>query len=184
MALRDKNKKYRIDGERLYLRIIMQSDKSEKYLSWLNDDEVQRFTRRRGKKFVMRDVEEFLASAVSSDDFHFGIFLNAADRHIGNISLNLIDEKNMSAEISIMIGDRSVWGSGYAKDAIRLLTSFAFEELRLHRLWAESPNEAFNRLMRTLGWTKEGMRREAFQVDGTYTDLTCWSLLTNEYATE
>ncbi len=76
-----------------------------------------------------------------------------------------------------MIGDRLVWGQGYAREGIELTSQFAFETLKLHRLWAESPNPAFNRAVEGLGWINEGIRRDAFKMPDGYEDLTCWSLL-------
>jgi RimJ/RimL family protein N-acetyltransferase len=35
--------------------------------------------------------------------------------------------------------------------------------------------------VRTLGWTREGTKREAFLVDGQYYDLECWAILRHEY---
>ena len=115
-------------------------------------------------------------------DFHFAVFLKDTDEHIGNASLNCIDELNKSAEVSIMIGDKTIWGKGYGSEIIQLLTDFAFEKLKLHRVWAESCNPGFIALMNKLKWQREGVRREAVFVENQYLDYIDWAILKIEWS--
>lgn len=171
-------------GKRIRLHRLSMADASAVYLSWLNDPLVQRFSRRRGMTLTEEDMHKFLTYAETCADYHFAIRLLEGDRHIGNIALDTLDPKNKSGEISIMIGDRSVWGKGFATEAISVVSEFAFQLLGLHRLWAQSPNPAFNRAMKKLGWIQEGIRREAFLVKEGYVDLVCWSILDAEYRSQ
>ncbi len=170
-----------LTGKNLGLRKLVPGDASTTYLEWLNDSVVGRYTRRRGKTTTWTEMEEFLASVQNSKDWHFAIILLAGRKHIGNLSINSVDELNKNAELSIMIGDRSEQGKGFAKEAMILATKFAFEELGLHRFWAGSPNPAFNAAIAKLGWTKEGVRREAFYLEGKFVDLVNWSILKSEW---
>ena len=52
----------------------------------------------------------------------------------------------------------------------------------LERVWAESPNPAFNGAVRSLGWTREGVKREAFLLDGNRVDIECWAVLRREWS--
>lgn len=175
------NTEFTTPESRLVLRSLQPSDRSEKYLSWLNDAEVQQYSRRHGRTFTMTDIDAFLAEAQNSPDYFLAVIVKDTGAHIGNLSLNAVDVKNSSAEISIMMGDRDYWGKGLATEAVELATQVGFSQLKLHRLWAESPNPAFNAIMKKLGWIKEGVRREAFLLDGTYCDHVCWSLLVHEW---
>ena len=166
---------------RLILRSLVPSDRSEKYLSWLNDGEVQHYSRRRGRIFTMADIDTFLTEAQNSSDYFLAVIVKDTGVHIGNLSLNNLDTKNSSAEISIMMGNRDYWGKGLATEAVELAIQVGFSQLGLHRLWAESPNPAFNAIMEKVGWVKEGVRREAFLLDGTYCDHICWSILAQEW---
>ena len=181
MSLKEDGRVCILEGERLKLRTLQLSDSSEKYLSWLNDQEVQKFTRRRGRTSSMEDVADFIDYTLKSADFHFAIFLKDTCLHIGNVSLNSVDELNKSAEISIMIGDKTTWGKGYGSEAINLLTDFAFKDLKLHRVWAESCNPGFIALMRKLKWRQEGVRQDAVRVEDKYLDYIDWAILENEW---
>lgn len=164
-------------GARLYLRALTPEDASDNYLGWLNDPEVQKFSRRRGQKTSIEQLKNFLHQASQSSDYHLAICLHESNKHIGNISLNSIDALNKSAEISIMMGDKTEWGKGYGREAIEIVSLFAFDQMKLHRLWAESPNPAFNQMIAHCGWIKEGTKKDAFFFDGRFIDLECWSLI-------
>ena len=53
--------------------------------------------------------------------------------------------------------------------------------MRLHRIWAESPNPAFNSAVKALGWSHEGTKRQTFLLDGQLVDVECWGLLKHEF---
>ena len=78
-----------------------------------------------------------------------------------------------------MIGDKTTWGKGYGSEAINLLTDFAFKDLKLHRVWAESCNPGFIALMRKLNCRQEGVRQDEVRVEYKYLDYIDWSILEN-----
>ena len=168
-------------GERIYIRKLLASDKSQKYLNWLNDPEVQQYSRRRGRTITMKDIEDFLGYAQFSHDLHCAIILKTSHEHIGNIAINSIDDINGSAEVSYMLGNRSYWHQHYEAEAIQLAAQVAFETLKLHRLWAELTGPNFEAVMSELHWVKEGIAREAFKLNGEYLDYTRWGILDYEW---
>ncbi|MDO8499646.1 MAG: GNAT family protein [bacterium] len=181
MSLKVMDKIYTLEGDRLRLRTLQPSDRSERYLAWLNDAEVQKYTRRSGVISTMSDIDSFIAYSLACSDFHFAIFLKDSDSYIGNVSLNSVNERHKNAEVSIMLGDRSCWGRGYAAEAINLVVDFAFKDLTLHRVWAESCNPAFIALMKKLNWREEGIRRDAVFLNNKYLDYIDWSVLESEW---
>ncbi len=83
-----------------------------------------------------------------------------------------------------MIGAKDVWGKGYAREAMERLVRHGFESMGLNRIWAESPNPAFNRSVERMGWRHEGTKRQAFLLDGRFVDFECWAILATEYRTK
>ena len=57
-------------------------------------------------------------------------------RHIGNLKLGPINWNHMISDMSTVIGDRSAWGQGRARNAIRLGIRIAFDELKIRKLSA------------------------------------------------
>lgn len=168
-------------GARLVLRPLVPADATRDYLTWLNDPEVLRHRAPKAFPTTMAQLRDWIDSLPGRGDLVLAIRLKRSDRHVGNIALNTILWPHRSAELSILIGARDVWGRGYGAEAITLLTAHGFAAMGLNRIWAESPNPAFNRTVSGLGWRKEGVKREALLVDGRLADVTCWSILAREW---
>lgn len=167
--------------ERLTLRALEPADASQRYLAWLNDPDVLRF---RGPKAFPSNYESlkaFIASIPGRGDLVLAITLRDNGEHIGNVALNTILWVHRSAELSIMIGEKSCWGKGYGREIIRAVTKHAFGNMGLNRIWAESPNPGFNSAVKALGWKHEGTKRQALLVDGAFVDIECWGLITAEF---
>lgn len=171
-----------LEGDTVRLRTLTIEDASEDYVDWLNDPIVSRYRGARGgAKATLADVQDYIESIFDRHDVVFAIRELRTGRHIGNIAFNSIHPAYRNAELSIMIGAHDLWGQGYGKEAMELLTQHGFEVLKFHRIWSESPNPAFNAAMKSLGWTREGIKREAFLLDGKFVDFQCWSVLASEY---
>ena len=170
-----------IVGKNIYLRQLMEEDINERYLSWLNDPEVLEFRTRRVFPSTMEDIKNLREDMRHNKNLLLGIVTRDNDLHIGNITLGHIDWYHRKAEISILIGEKNVWGHGYGKEAIYLLSKHAFENANMHRVYAASPNPAFIKVVRNLGWTKEGEFREAFRHKDKYILIEYYSLLAAEF---
>ena len=164
--------------DRLSLDPLRPDDVVDDYVSWQNDPEVLRYRARR-TPLTGDDLRQYIASLPSSDRV-FAIRERSTSRHIGNIALNSVLPFHGTGELSIVIGARDAWGKGYGREAIAAVTKFGFGELGLRRIWAESPNPAFNRIVADLGYVHEGTKRQALRVAETYVDLECWGLLSTE----
>lgn len=162
------------------LRALTVDDVSQPYLDWLNDPEVLRWRGPKAFPKVISDVEDYVGSVGGQSQLVLAIEDTATKRHVGNIALAHIQWVHRNAEINIMIGDSDARGRGFGGIAIKGLAAHAFNNMGLHRVWAESPNPAFNATVAKLGWTKEGLKRQAFLVDGCLVDITCWSLLATD----
>jgi len=171
-----------IVGKNIYLRQLMEEDINERYLSWLNDPEVLEFRTRRVFPSTMNDINILREEMRNNKNLQLAIVTRNSELHIGNIRLGPIDWYHSKAEISILIGEKSVWGQGYGKEAIYLLSKHAFENANMHRVSAASPNPAFNKVVRDLGWIKEGELREAFRYKDKYISIECYSLLAVEFS--
>ncbi|OGF19577.1 hypothetical protein A3I35_01890 [Candidatus Falkowbacteria bacterium RIFCSPLOWO2_02_FULL_45_15] len=173
--------KFIISGPRLSLRALSPADASNQYLHWMNDQCIQRYTRRRDRRMTMKDLKSFLINFSKSEDKHLAIIITKENKHIGNIFIIFLDKPSKYGELTIMIGDSDEWGKGYAQEAIALAADFSFKQLDLYRLEANSSNPAFNRLIKKLGWTFEGYARQAFLEKNKFYDVWRWSILKPEW---
>lgn len=62
--------------------------------------------------------------------------------------------------------------------------AYAFEQLDVNRVWAEvlPSNEASHRMHLALGFRQEGRHRQAYKIDGAYTDVVYYGLLRRDWA--
>lgn len=125
-------------GERVVLATLDESASQERYLSWLSDKEVTRYLEvRYAPPSSPEALREYVMNVNNSQgNLLLGIFSRSENLHVGNIKLGPIDWRHLRAEVGILIGDKAVWGGGFASEAIRLMARYAFETLHLAKLTA------------------------------------------------
>ena len=101
-----KNISYKINHSELFLRSLRVEDTSEKYLGWMNNNEIVKFTEQKYIKYNFQDIKDYVYEKQSSEfDLLFGIFHNSD--HIGNIKLGPINFNHKISEISFFIGEKN-----------------------------------------------------------------------------
>jgi ribosomal-protein-serine acetyltransferase len=101
---------------------------------------------------------------------------------VGLISTHQIDWINRKVGFGYWIRS-SERGKGFATKAAAMLTSYLFESLGLNRVevQASTMNAASNAVIRKLGYTQEGILRQAMLIGDTFHDLFTYGLLRDEY---
>lgn len=168
-----------LKGRNLFLRPLLERDLNLNYVSWLNDPQVNEFSRRSLLPTNEIEAKKYI-STLDSNDIVLAICLKNG-KHVGNIKFGPIDWVNRSAEISILIGEKNEWGKGYGSEAIYLISKHLFQKLNLVRIEAGTINPAFSRAVEKLGWKKEGVLRKAFFINGEYKDIIRLSILQEEF---
>jgi len=168
-------------GKLVFLRKLREEDLNENYLGWINDPEVLKYRENKSYPSSMAQLRAFYDALQLKTDVHLAICTKKDNKHVGNLSLDCLQWSHHRAALNIMVGDKSVWGKGVGTEAIALLTRHAFMNMGLHHVWAESPNPGFNAVVKKLGWTQEGIKRESFFCDGSYIDMECHSILRPEW---
>ena len=71
-----------------------------------------------------------------------------------------------------MIGDKSEWGQGYAREAIAALSDYAFETLSLRKLSAGcyEPNIGSRKAFLSADFVVEAVRKQHFNCNGERVD--------------
>lgn len=170
----------RLDGSKVFMRKLSSEDCGNRYLGWLNDPEVNRFSGR-APECSREQMLEYLEkmNAPGSNHLLMGIFWKENEEHIGNCLLGPIDKRNANAEISNLIGEKSFWGKGVAVEADRLIINFAFSKLRLHKITIGNiaPNRGATFMSRQLGFSLEATLKEQILWNGTFVDVLRFGLL-------
>ena len=103
---------------------------------------------------------------------------------IGNCAVFDLDWAARSAELGIMIGEKSVWNQGYGTEVMTLLLKHGFETLNLNRvcLRVYAENVRARRAYVKAGFVEEGCMRQAVYKYGRYDDVILMSVLASERA--
>lgn len=171
-------------GEYVYLRPLLEKDIEGSYMSWFNDEEVCQWNSHHVYPYTEDAAKEYIQMAnKSNDELNLAIILLEGDKHIGNIALTKINSVNRAAHFGMILGDKTVWGKGYAKEAAKLIIEHGFFAMNLNRIYGgimdnNLPTKIF---LKILGWKKEGVRRQAAYKNGKYVDIIEYGLLKDEY---
>jgi RimJ/RimL family protein N-acetyltransferase len=153
-----------LGGDRIKLRAPALEDLPA-FTRWFADPEVTRYLLRRYPPSPAQEAEWFETMATSDKDLVWAVVARDGELVIGVIGLHRIDWQHRHAWIEIVLGERSVWGKGYATEALRLCTDHAFHELGLEKVLASvySGNEHSIRMAEKLGYRQCGLLcRNAF----------------------
>ncbi|MFI8580476.1 Putative ribosomal N-acetyltransferase YdaF [Pseudomonas sp. THAF187a] len=101
---------------------------------------------------------------------------------IGKCLLFSYQPESRRAEIGFGIAS-SAWGRGYIQEAARELLRHGFEALGLNRVEAEidPSNAASGRALERLGFSKEGLLRQRWIIDGHISDSALYGLLSEDW---
>jgi [ribosomal protein S5]-alanine N-acetyltransferase len=153
---------------RLVLRTLTSADAVGRYLAWMHDAETMRYLEARLAEHSLESLRRYIDTCnAGADQLLLGIFTPDGG-HIGNIKLGPIDLYHEHAAIGLLIGERDMWGKGYATEAIAALTAHAFREIGLQKLYAGcyASNVGSARAFLKAGWVEEGRNRAHWRSDG------------------
>jgi ribosomal-protein-serine acetyltransferase len=152
-----------INGQRPYL---------QQWLSWVDMVRSE------------EDAERLLADArrynIGGQQLIYYIFF---DHYLaGSVALTRIDRNNRSAQLGYWLREE-VQGEGIAPLACRQLLSQSFETLSLHRLEirTDKDNLRSQAIARKLGFSREGLLRQAEFHNGTFRDVLLFALLKEDW---
>ena len=123
----------RIEGERVYLRRMTESD-TDKIVRWRNMPHVvEHFIYR--TEVTHEDHEKWLVEQVDTGRVEqFIIVMRENDREIGSQYFTHIDPEAGSAEFGIFIGEQDALGKKYGTEVLQLAVKYAFEEMHLREV--------------------------------------------------
>jgi ribosomal-protein-alanine N-acetyltransferase len=156
------------------------------YVRWFADTDVTRYLLHRFP-FTEKQEQEWL-DATSKDEHKvvWAIVLNHSDKLIGNTGLEKISWQHRHAESGIVIGEKDEWGKGYATEAMRLRTRYAFRQLGLEKVYTSviASNEWSRRALLHAGYKPSGVWRHHFFTGGRWHDAWLAEVLRHEWEAE
>lgn len=116
------------------LKKIKNNKVTKKWVKWLNDKEVTKYSKNRFMRHTVSSQENYLKKKLRSKNiFLFKILFN--NLHIGVIEIGKINGKR-SCHISYMIGEKSYWNKGIGSKVIKNIKKIIFNNLKIKRIYA------------------------------------------------
>lgn len=165
----------------VYLRPMTDED-TDLIVAWRNQEEVRRnfiyqalFTRESHRAWI-RDMVE------TGKVVQMMICEEETDIPVGSVYLRDINPQHHKAEYGIFIGGEGARGRGYGTQAARLMIRYAFEELKLHRLFlrAFAENRQAIRSYEKAGFVQEAYLHDDVCIDGVYRDIVLMGIWEQE----
>lgn len=158
-----------LHGSVVTMRPVATAD-AENFVRWLADTEVTRYMLRLFPPSMEAEREWIERVGKSDDDIMWGIEYDG--RLVGTSGLHGVDWLNQHAMTGTMIGDRSVWGKGIARESMQLRTRFCFTKLPLRKLISSylDGNVASARAQAAAGYREIGRRRGSYYRNGQWLD--------------
>lgn len=172
-------------GETIYLRLFEPSDFEYTY-KWRNDYNIQKMVCG-PMRFVSKEIEKIWVQNKSTNnnkDIYLAICIKKNDKMIGYYSINDIDLLNRSCHCGgIVIGDKEYQDGTAYMEVGKLVVSYLFNELNMHRITGSCLREHISSRasMETGNWKLEGIQRDKVFKQGKYHDVCLYSLLEEEY---
>ena len=152
------NPKHReIYTDRLFLKPLSTEHLTEQYVSWLNDKETSQFINNSKIKYNFKSLESYINNIIEKKIFCWAIHLIGSEKHIGNIKIDPIIPEHKVGLYGILMGDKSEWKKGYAKEASLAVIKFCFEKIGVRKITLEvsSMNEGAYHLYKKIGFENE-----------------------------
>ncbi len=169
-----------IETERLILRKIEKKDardmyeysknpKTSEFLTWSAHESLS-YT----KKYIRFLIKKYK----TGEYFDWAIEEKSSKKFIGTCGFPIFDPDNSKAEIGYVLNP-SFWGKGYATEAVKALTSYAFSSLNLHRLEARcmKNNLSSENVLKKCSFTLEGVFTDELFIKGEYKTISHFALL-------
>jgi RimJ/RimL family protein N-acetyltransferase len=171
-----------ITTERLVLRSFLPRDVDD-VLAYRSQPDVVRYIP--GEARDREQVSDLVAHSTTAgliDDKHTHVTLAVEldGRVIGDVLIHL-DGLDGADGRQVELGwvfAPDVHGHGYATEAARAITTAAFAEVGVHRVWAqlEPANTASSRICERLGMRREALFENASWFKGRWTDLAIYAI--------
>lgn len=112
---------------------------------------------------------------------HLVIETVADKQKVGFLMIAGLDNPSKEIEFTRII--LAVKGQGYGHETMKMLKSWAFDDLKFHRAWLDCKdhNARALHLYESEGFQREGLIRETILTDGVYENLVILGILDREY---
>jgi len=161
-----------IEGQLVKIDLFKKENITDTYLGWLNDPVTTRYSNQRFLRHTLQTSIAYLQSFEGTENHFLTISLKANKKYVGTMSA-YISSAHETADIGVMIGDKTSWGLGVGGDAWATLLSFLLNTVRLRKVTggAVASNRGMVKIMSKSGMMPDGVRVAQELINGKAEDI-------------
>ncbi|MFY1046807.1 GNAT family N-acetyltransferase [Chryseobacterium sp. GP-SGM7] len=174
-----------IETERLLIKKL-DSQIMNKIFELNNDDEIKKILGFTDKEFIrQKKIHQKGYESYNQKMLNFQIVEKKSNTIIGNCGFHSWNPQHHRAEVGYALNSDEFKNKGFMKEALQKVIEYGFQDLDLNRIEAliDENNIPSKKLLDFYGFTKEGVLRGHYLVDGVFEDSVVYSLLKSEYKT-
>lgn len=172
-----------IETERLIIEPFGEKHLSERYVGWLNDPEVVRFSEQRFRTHTLESCLAYMNSFEGTPNYFWACVTREPNiEHIGNINA-YVDTRNKVGDVGVLIGEKNYWGKGYGLEVFVAVTNYLFRENHVRKVTAGTvaANTGMVRIMEKAGMKEDGRRIRHVLLDGQEFDVIYAALFRDDW---
>lgn len=161
-----------ISGQKVMLKKFTAVDINDTYIGWLNDPVTMRFSNQRFLRHDQQSSQRYLDSFERTSNTFYSVRDSASGSMIGTMTA-YISLAHGTADMGILIGDRSAWGQGFGLDAWTTLMNHLLIQANVRKITAGTLacNMPMLRLVAKSGMAADGQRKQQELVDSVPYDM-------------
>jgi len=155
---------------------------TKRYVSWLNDAEVVRFSEQRHRRHSLDSCRDYWRSFEGTPNLFWAVLAREPQfGHIGNLSV-YVDPPNLVADVTILIGEKKVWNRGFGSEAWAAVCDYLLGEGGMRKVTAGTlaENTGMIGVMRRTGMVDDGRRIRQCLLDGCEVDVVHYALFRDD----
>jgi RimJ/RimL family protein N-acetyltransferase len=174
-----------LETARLRLEPFGEQHLSERYVAWLSDPDVVRWSERRLTPHTLESCRAYYESFRGTLNAFFAIVArDPAVGHIGNITVHRdeLAARHGVADVGILLGERAAWGMGYGREAWGRVVQALLAEPEIRKVTGGcvSENHAMIKVMQACGMKKDGRRERHMIYEGRAVDVLHYAVWKEE----
>jgi RimJ/RimL family protein N-acetyltransferase len=167
------------------MKPISYNEINERYVSWLNDPEVNKYLEVRFKRQSMQDVLNYINGLRSKNGCEvFAIFNKQNHMHVGNLAITDYNSHYKRIEYGIMVAEKKARMLGVGGEASIIFLEYLFKKMKVQRAYGGiiADNTRSLKLDERLGFKKEGTLREhSILPNGKVSDVYIYGMLRRDW---
>jgi RimJ/RimL family protein N-acetyltransferase len=161
-----------LEGKKIFLRDFTPEDITSQYLDWLNDKNLMRYSNQRFLSHTVESSLKYLDSFKSTNNLFLCVLEKNTGKSIGTLTA-YISTRHHTADLGILIGDKSVQGKGYGQDAWNSLIRCISTSSKIRKITCGTleVNKPMQKIAENSGMHLEAKRIAQELVDGIPVDM-------------